>query len=33
MSYSKWFDVIIVNDDLSKAQKETLNIVSSFLTN
>ena len=32
MSYSKWFDVIIVNDNLEKAQKETLNIVNSFLT-
>lgn len=31
LSYAKWFDTIIVNDDLQRAQKESLNIVKSFL--
>ena len=32
MSYSKWFDVIIVNDNLEIAQEETYRIVNSFLS-
>lgn len=31
MSYAKWFDFVIVNDDLNKAQKEVLTLVKSFL--
>lgn len=32
MGYAKWFDVIIVNDNLEKAQEETYRIVNSFLS-
>jgi guanylate kinase len=31
LSYSKWFDTVIVNEDLEAAQKEALEIVKSFL--
>lgn len=31
MTFSDQFDVIIVNDDLEKAKKETLNIVNEFI--
>lgn len=31
LGYAKWFDTIIINDDLEKAQKEVLTIVKSFL--
>jgi guanylate kinase len=31
LGYSKWFDTIIVNDNLETAQKEVLTIVKSFL--
>jgi guanylate kinase len=31
LGYSKWFDTVIVNDDLEKAQAEVLSIVNSFL--
>ncbi|MDF1673137.1 MAG: guanylate kinase [Vicingaceae bacterium] len=31
LSYSKWFDTIIVNEKLETAQQEVLTIVSSFL--
>ena len=31
MEYSKWFDTIVVNDDLEKAQKEVYLYVKTFL--
>ena len=31
LDYSKWFDYIIVNDELEKAQQEVLTLVNSFL--
>ncbi len=31
LSYSKWFDTVIVNENLETAQKEALTIVKSFL--
>lgn len=31
LDYAKWFDTIILNDNLEDAQKETLTIVKSFL--
>lgn len=31
LEYAKWFDTIIVNEDLEKAQQEALNYVKSFL--
>jgi len=31
LSYSKWFDNIIVNDDLEKSEKEAFEIVKAFL--
>jgi guanylate kinase len=31
LSYSKWFDTIIVNSNLEESQKEALHIVKSFL--
>jgi len=31
LEYSKWFDYIIVNDNLDKAQQEVLSLVTSFL--
>jgi len=31
LNYSKWFDTIIINENLEKAQKEALTIVKSFL--
>jgi guanylate kinase len=31
LEYSKWFDYIIVNDNLEAAQKEVLSLVKSFL--
>ncbi len=33
LEYSKWFDHIIVNDDLGDAQQEVLSLVNSFLKN
>ncbi len=32
MEYSKWFDTIVVNDDLEKAQKEVALYVKTFLS-
>jgi guanylate kinase len=32
LSFAKDFDKIVINDDLSTAQAETLNIVEAFLT-
>jgi len=31
LEYAKWFDHIIVNDDLATAQQEALSLVKSFL--
>ena len=31
LEYAKWFDRIVINDDLEKAQQEVLDIVKSFL--
>lgn len=31
LEYSKWFDYIIINDNLETAQKEVLSLVTSFL--
>ena len=31
LSYAKWFDTVVVNDDLARAQQEVLTIVKSFL--
>jgi guanylate kinase len=33
LDYAKWFDTIVVNDDLRKAEQEILTIVKSFLKN
>ena len=31
LGFSKWFDTVIVNDDLERAQQEVLTITKSFL--
>ena len=31
LNYSKWFDTVVINDDLKEAQREILTIVKSFL--
>jgi len=33
LEYAKWFDTIVVNDNLEEAQQEVLTIVKSFLKN